>query len=163
MPLPHRETVPLDTPPCYRTISATKCILIADDDVSVRGSLPAVIDSEGYLVEEARVGIEAVRRCIQHPPDLVLLDLDTTESDGWTTFSQIDNVQPLVPVIVITTLASQYEKAVRLGVDAFIEKPLTIEVLVGAIKRFAHEDANQHIRRITDRRFVTELLLSSDS
>ena len=43
-------------------------ILIADDDDVVRGSLTAVLASEGYLVDEARNGIEAVSRAIEHSP-----------------------------------------------------------------------------------------------
>ena len=92
----------------------------------MRGSLAAVLESEGYVVDEARNGIEAVTRAIEHLPDLVLLDLNMPHWDGWTAFSQLDRVTPLLPVIVITARPNQYEKAVRLGVDAFMEKPLNI-------------------------------------
>jgi CheY-like chemotaxis protein len=133
-------------------------ILIADDDSLVRGSLAAVLESEGYVVDEARNGIEAVTRAIEHLPDLVLLDLNMPHWDGWTAFSQLDRVTPLLPVIVITARPNQYEKAVRLGVDAFMEKPLNIPVLVDAIKRLTSEDEKRHVRRITDPAFVTQLL-----
>jgi DNA-binding response OmpR family regulator len=113
-------------------------------------------------VDEARNGIEAVTRSIKHPPDLVLLDLNMPHWDGWTTFSQLDRVKPLLPVIVITARPHQYEKAVRLGVDAFMEKPLNIAVLVCAIKRFTIEDTTRHVRRITNPGFVTELLVSAN-
>ena len=101
-------------------------VLIAADDSVVRGSLAAVFESEGYVVDEARNGIEAVNRAIERSPDLVLLDLNMPHSDGWTAFSQLDRVTPLLPVIVITARPNQYEKAVRAGVDAFMEKPLNI-------------------------------------
>ena len=83
--------------------------------------------------------------------------------DGWTAFSQLDRVTPLLPVIVITARPNQYERAVRLGVDAFMEKPLNIPVLVRAIKRLASEDTNRHTRRITNPAFVTELLSGGHS
>ena len=51
----------------------------------------------------------------------------------------------------------------RLGVDAFMEKPLNIPVLIRAIKRLTSEEENRHLRRITNREFVTELLGNSDS
>ena len=138
-------------------------VLIADDDSLVRGSLAAVLESEGYVVDEARNGIEAVSRAIEHLPDLVLLDLNMPHWDGWTAFSQLDRVTPLLPVIVITARPNQYEKAVRLGVDAFMEKPLNIPILVRAIKRLTSEDENRHVRRITNRAFVTQLLGSADA
>jgi CheY-like chemotaxis protein len=136
-------------------------ILVADDDLVVRGSLAAVLESEGYIVDEARNGIEAVTRSIQHVPDLVLLDLNMPHWDGWTAFSQLDRVRPLLPLIVITARPNQYEKAVRLGVDAFMEKPLNIPVLVHAIKRLTLEDTDRHVHRITNPSFVTELLASA--
>jgi DNA-binding response OmpR family regulator len=133
-------------------------VLIADDDSVVRGSLAAVLESEGYVVDEARNGIEAVTRAMEHTPDLVLLDLNMPHWDGWTAFAKLDRVRPLVPVIVITARPQQYQEAVRLGVDAFMEKPLNIPILVRAVKRFTTEDENRHVRRITNPAFVTRLL-----
>ena len=138
-------------------------ILIVDDDSVVRGSLAAVLEFEGYLVDEACNGMEAVTRAIENRPDLALLDLNMPNWDGWTTFSQLDRVTPLLPVIVITARPNQYEKAVRLGVDAFMEKPLNIPVLVRAIKRLSSEDEKRHMRRITNPAFVTQLLDGTDS
>jgi two-component system chemotaxis response regulator CheY len=138
-------------------------VLIADDDAIVRGSLAAVLESEGYVVDEAHNGILAVTRAIQQPPDLVLLDLNMPHWDGWTAFNQLDRVTPLLPVIVITARPNQYEKAVRLGVDAFMEKPLNIPILVRAIRRLTSEEESRHVRRITDPKFVTQLLGSHES
>jgi len=135
-----------------------KRVLIADDDSLVRGSLASVLESEGFVVDEAQNGIKAVTRAIEQSPDLVLLDLNMPHWDGWTAFSQLNRVIPLLPVIVITARPNQYEKAVRLGVDAFMEKPLNIPILVRAIKRLTSEDGDLHLRRITNRAFVTELL-----
>ena len=139
-----------------------KRVLIADDDAVVRGSLAAVLESEGYAVDEARNGVEAVTHAIENLPDLVLLDLNMPHWDGWTAFSQLDRVTPLLPIIVITARPNQYEKAERLGVDAFMEKPLNLPILVSAIKRLTGEDEKRHVRRITNRAFVTQLLGSKD-
>lgn len=140
-----------------------KRILIADDDALVRGSLAAVLEAEGYVVEEARNGAEALTRAMEDLPDLVLLDVKMPHWDGWTAFSQLDRVTPLVPVIVITARPNQYQKAVRLGVDAFMEKPLNIPNLVRAIKNLTSEVENRRGRRITNPVFVTQLLSSADS
>lgn len=145
------------------TNSPRNRVLIADDDPGVRGSLAAVLESEGYVVDEAGDGREAVSRAIAHPPALVLLDLHMPQWDGWVAFRQLDRVTPLLPVIVITARPNQYEKAVQMGVDAFMEKPLNIPVLVRAIKRLTSEDNNRHVRRVTDPTFVTELLAGGDS
>ncbi len=135
-----------------------KRILVADDDAVVRGSLAAVLESEGYIVDEARNGIETVTRAIERQPDLVLLDLNMPHWDGWTAFNRLDRLSSFLPVIVITARPNQYKKAVGLGVDAFMEKPLNFPVLVRAIRRFVTEDQNQHLARITNAGFITELL-----
>ncbi len=155
--------LPLIAPQPEASKAVHNHILIADDDSLVRGSLAAVLESEGYVVDEARNGIEAVNHAVEHSPDLVLLDLNMPHWDGWMAFSQLDRVTPLVPVIVITARPNQYDKAVRLGVDAFMEKPLDIPILVRAIKRLTSEDEKRHVRRITNRAFVTQLLGSTGS
>jgi CheY-like chemotaxis protein len=159
---PSNASFPLTAvqPKAPKTLS--RRVLIAEDDSVVRSSLAAVLESEGYVVEEARDGIEAVTRAIEHSPDLVLLDLNMPHWDGWTAFSQLDRVIPLLPIVVITARPNQYEKAVRLVVDAFMEKPLNILILVHAIKRLTGEDETRHVRRITNRAFVTQLLGSED-
>lgn len=126
--------------------------------MSVRSGLVAVLKMEGFVVDEAHNGIEAVTRAIAHKPDLVLLDLNMPHWDGWSAFSQLDRVTPLLPVIVITARPNQYEKAVRLGVDAFMEKPLDFQTLLDAITKLTSEEPDRHIRRITNRKFVTRLL-----
>ena len=135
-------------------------ILVADDDRVVRGSLAAVLESENFTVNEARNGVEAVTHAIKHLPDLVLLDINMPHWDGWTAFCQLDRVTPLLPVIVITARPNQYLKAVRMGVDAFMEKPLNIPMLVRAIKRLSKEEKGCRVTRITSPSFVTELLVN---
>jgi CheY-like chemotaxis protein len=152
---------PVFSPAAERSMATTSVhnrVLIADDDSLVRGSLAAVLESEGFVVEEAGNGIEAVSRVMNKSPDLILLDLNMPKMDGWTAFAKLDRVRPLVPVIVITARPHQYKEAVQLGVDAFMEKPLNIPILVRAIKRLTSEDENRHVRRITNPAFVTQLL-----
>lgn len=155
--------LPVSTVPPKAAKVVHNRVLVADDDTLVRGSLAAVLESEGFVVDEAQNGIEAVTRAIAHTPDLVLLDLNMPHWDGWTAFSQLDRVTPLLPVIVITARPNQYPKAVQLGVDAFMEKPLNIRILMRAIKQLTTEDEKRHVRRITNRAFVTQLLGSNQS
>jgi two-component system, sensor histidine kinase and response regulator len=135
-----------------------KRVLIADDDTVVRTALAAVLESEGYDVDVAADGRQAVLHATAQPPDLVLLDLNMPNVDGWTAFTKLDHVCPLLPVIIITARPHQYQEAVRLGVDAFMEKPLDFPVLLRAIRRLTHEAEKRHTKRITDRGFVTRLL-----
>jgi CheY-like chemotaxis protein len=135
-----------------------KRVLIVDDDALVRSSLAAVLECEGYEVFGAADGSGAVKAATEHHPDLVLLDLSMPNMDGWTAFNKLEQTRPLTPVIVITARPHQYKHAVRLGVDAFMEKPLNFPVLLRAIRKLTFEPEDRHTRRITDRHFVTHLL-----
>ena len=159
----HGAPLPLPTPQPQASKPLHSLVLIADDDSLVRGSLAAVLEFEGFEVDEAENGLEAMSHAAQSFPDLILLDLNMPKMDGWSAFAKLDRVKPLVPVIVITARPNQYHEAVRLGVDAFMEKPLNIPILVRAIKHLISEDENRHVRRITDPAFVTRLLDDNDS
>jgi two-component system response regulator GlrR len=136
--------------------------MIADDDPVVGGSLAAVLECEGYIVEQALNDGQLVRLAIKNTPDLVLLDIDVSHWDGWAAFSQLERATPLVPIIIITARPAQYEKAARLGVDGFMEKPLDIPLLVDAIKRLVVEDSHTRVERITRKEFVTEFIGGAD-
>jgi two-component system, response regulator, stage 0 sporulation protein F len=156
----HSGEVPSSWTCAIKTVVPRKRVLVADDDDMVRAALADVLESEGYEVNQARDGRETVARVVEDVPDLVLLDLNMPHLDGWAAFTQLDRLSPLVPIIVITARPHQYQEAVRLGVDAFMEKPLNIPVLLGAIKGLADEASERHVTRITNHRFTTRLLKS---
>lgn len=138
-------------------------ILIVDDDATVRGSLASVLEFEGFDVDEASDGLEAIEHAAVRTPDLVLLDLNMPKIDGWTAFEKLNHLLPLLPVIVITARPHQYKEAVKLGVDAFMEKPLNISILVRAIKKLCNENEKRHLHRITNPKFVTHFLGNTGS
>ena len=83
-------------------------ILLADDDAGVRETLGLVFKSEHYDVIFAKTGREAAAKFIADVPDLVLLDLNMPDRDGWDAFDLMNQTHPMVPVIVITARPQQY-------------------------------------------------------
>jgi two-component system, OmpR family, response regulator len=141
-----------------RPVLDPKRILIVDDDALVRSSLAAVLHCEGYEAYGADDGRAAIKSAIEHNPDLVLLDLNMPNMDGWTAFTKLEETRPLIPVIVITARPNQYKHAVKLGMDAFMEKPLNFPVLLRAIRKLTYESEDRRTKRITNPGFVTRLL-----
>jgi len=133
-------------------------ILLADDDGAVRKSLANVLESEGFDVLLAESGREAVREFIAEPPDLVLLDINMPDRSGWEAFKLMETLHPFVPVIVITARPNQYERAVLEGVDALMEKPLDLALLVQTIERLLKENEQTRIERLCRKEFCTEFL-----
>ncbi len=135
-----------------------KTLLLADDDDSVRKMVARVLETAGYGTVLAGSGPEAVAKFRTARPDLVLLDLRLANQNGWEVFDEISRVDPLVPVIVITAWPNQYEEAVRRGIDALMEKPLDLPLLLETIQSLLAEPELARTRRLTDRSFTTALL-----
>ena len=73
----------------------------------------------------------------------------------------IDRVRPLLPVIVITARPNQHEYATRAGIDALMEKPLDLDILLKTIHDLLQENERDRLRRLTDSHFETAYLSST--
>ena len=110
-----------------------KRILIADDDAAVRESFRKILNQHGYEVILARHGGEALGKLEAAPIDLLLLDLQMPNVDGWDLLEKLGDC-PL-PVILITGLASQLETRLIPGVTALLEKPVDGSLLLEAVEQ----------------------------
>jgi DNA-binding response OmpR family regulator len=135
-----------------------KNILLVDDDPGVREVLGRVLESENYRVKCATNEREATAAFRAEPPELVLLDLSMPGSDGWTAFRHMNEIHPFIPIIVITARPNQYRQAVDLAVDALMEKPLDLPVLLEAIRGFISETEVERTRRLINPDFKTTFL-----
>jgi CheY-like chemotaxis protein len=141
-----------------RSERTKKNILLSDDDPGVREMLGRVLESENYEVILAKDGNETAAKFVENEPDIVLLDLNMPERDGWSALRFMNAVHPLLPVIIITARPNQYPQADDLGVDGLMEKPLNLPVLLEAIKVLLAETDEERTRRLTNPRFKTALL-----
>jgi DNA-binding response OmpR family regulator len=138
-------------------------ILLADDDKSVRRSLARVLESEGFDVLTAEDGRAAVREFIAEFPDLVLLDLNMPDKDGWEAFDLIETLHPFVPVIIITARPHQFGRAKMAGADALMEKPLDFPLLVQTVNRLLREPDDKRLARVCSSEFATEWLANEST
>lgn len=118
---------------------ATRRVLIVDDEADVRKTLADILRAMRYAepleVEEVPDGREGLDAVVRQRPDLVLLDLQMPRMDGLALLKQIREVEPRLPVIVIS--ATQDNKmsseALRNGAVAYLPKPFDsrhVEMLV---------------------------------
>jgi CheY-like chemotaxis protein len=132
-----------------------KTILLADDDASIRRMVGRVLESEGYRVLYAATGTEAASQFLSGPPDLILLDLNMPERDGWEAWEIINTLHPMLPVIIITARPHQYRRANQLRIDALMEKPLDLSLLLDTIKRLLAEPDAERLMRVSAPDFHT--------
>ena len=135
-----------------------KTILLADDDAAIRTMVGRLLAAESYNVFFAKTGCEAARLFKTDPPDLVLLDLNMPEKDGWQAFEEMCAVNPMLPVIIITASPYEYERAVELGADALMEKPLNLSLLLNTISELLAESPAACMERLTNPNFRTSYL-----
>ena len=102
-------------------------ILIVDDDAACRAVLDALL-SEDYEVEQAANGQEALDRCAEHEPDLIVLDLDMPVVDGREFVERRRAAgSPLTPIIVVSALSEARTTALELAARGIIPKPFNVD------------------------------------
>jgi DNA-binding NtrC family response regulator len=142
-----------------------KHILIVDDDSSIRSGLKKLLMRANYEVSLAADGIEAVKRFFAARIDLLILDLNMPNQDGWATFENITRKNPYVPTIIMTGLPDQFPIASAAGAGALLEKPLDPEEVLSVIRNLLGEPRFNHwLRRrswLQDARLVPATRFSS--
>jgi UDP-3-O-acyl N-acetylglucosamine deacetylase len=112
-------------------------VLIVDDEESVVQSIAGVLEDEGFRVAKAKSGEEAIKVFQQEEPDVTLLDIWMPGMDGIEVLKRLKWIAPECQVIMISGHAtiSTAMTAVKLGAFDFIEKPLSLDVLLMTIRR----------------------------
>jgi len=117
-------------------------IMVIDDEVSIRSSLSDILMDEGYDVILASDGHEALERLSLDIPDLILLDIWMPGMDGTEVLKEIKKRWPDIKVIVISGHGNieTAVKATKLGASDYIEKPLSLEGILLAVRKVLAED-----------------------
>lgn len=114
---------------------ARERILVVDDEAGIRELVSTYLRNDGYDVDEAADGEEALDRFSRHPPDLVVLDLRLPGIDGFDVLREFRRTSN-VYVIMLTARSEETDKLVglELGADDYITKPFSPRELVARVK-----------------------------
>ncbi|MFI2811976.1 Hpt domain-containing protein [Microbulbifer sp. M83] len=126
---------------------AQQRVMVVDDSVTVRKVTTRFLEREGYLVNTAKDGQDAVIQLQDIQPDVILLDIEMPRMDGFEVARHIRGNSLLrdIPIIMITSRTGQKhrEHALSLGVNHYLGKPYQEEVLLEAIREYTAETAGQ--------------------
>ncbi len=127
------------TPGLARPGPEARSILIVEDDSDLREALSEVLRDEGYTVEMAADGREALdllRR--QSRPSLILLDLTMPVMNGWQFRDEQRRDPDLsgIPVVVLSASDRLAEKMGPLGITDYVRKPIELSRLLRLIERY---------------------------
>ena len=112
-------------------------ILIVEDDPSIRLGLKRSLEFEGFSVELARDGEEAIQRAFDMKPDLIVLDIMLPRVNGFEVCRTVRKYDTNIPILILSAKGDEGDKVLglELGADDYITKPFSIRELTARIKR----------------------------
>jgi DNA-binding response OmpR family regulator len=111
-------------------------VLIVEDHADLREMLAVLLETEGFAVQTARNGAEALRCLDEARPNVILLDLMMPVMTG-DEFRERQLADPRfcdVPVICMTAAHDGRDRAARIHADAYFQKPVDFDLLLGAVR-----------------------------
>jgi two-component system response regulator ResD len=110
-------------------------ILVVDDEEPLRSLVRLYLEPEGFQVEEAVNGKEALLKIRQHGYDLVMLDLMMPELDGWEVCRLVRKEKKDIPILMLTAKTEMEDKLLGfdIGADDYMGKPFDPRELVARI------------------------------
>lgn len=126
--------------------SKNRLILVIDDCPEIRELVRLIYNKQGYEVEMAADGLEAIRKLKESNslPSLILLDLMMPVMDGFQFYSQQQSDPRLksVPVLLMSADVDVDRKASEMGVRGYLKKPVRLDVLLKAAEKFCDSVAS---------------------
>lgn len=129
-------------------------ILITDDEAKIREMIRKYAEFEGFEVDEAVDGMEAVSKCLSNQYDLVVMDIMMPNLDGFSASKEIRKADPSMPIILLSALGEEYDRihGFDIGVDDYVVKPFSSKELMmrihAILKRVHPETTEAQIYRL---------------
>ena len=109
-------------------------VLVVDDEPDIRATVAEMLSLEGYAVDEAANGAEALVMLEASAPDLVLLDMRMPVLDGWGFASAVRDRGLRVPIVVMTAARDAGRWAAEIAASGTLAKPFGFEDLISAVE-----------------------------
>jgi len=121
-------------------------ILYVEDNIDNRTLVRRILISEDYNLIEATNAAECLKVLESTKPDLILMDINMPDMDGYTLTSKIKTTPGFerIPILALTAnvMRGDKEKTLEAGCDGYIQKPLDIDQLVKEVERFLTRSAH---------------------
>jgi CheY-like chemotaxis protein len=124
--------------PSKTTNDAGARVLLVDDDPQIHDLIGTMLEREGYRVEHASDGQEALTRARELRPSVILLDVMMPKMDGWTVLGKLKEDPDLATIpVVIVSLLDERPLGMSLGAADVLSKPVDRAQLVSMVRTYA--------------------------
>lgn len=136
-------------------------ILIVDDEEKIRHVIKEYAEFEGYEVEEACDGMDAVNICKDKDYDLIIMDVMMPRLDGYSAIKEIKKIKDM-PVLMLSARGEEYDKlfGFEIGIDDYVVKPFSPKEVMARInaiiKRFQENKTNKKGEQIEEEKYKFE-------
>ena len=121
-------------------------ILYVEDNIDNRTLVRRILISEDYKLIEATNAAECLKVLESTKPDLILMDINMPDMDGYTLTAKIKTTPGFerIPILALTAnvMRGDKEKTLEAGCDGYIQKPLDIDQLIKEVERFLARSAH---------------------
>ena len=120
-------------------------ILVVDDDETIRKTMKAILEDEGYLVDLAATGKEAVQKTHEKTYNIALLDIRLPDMEGVELLKLMKETVPRTRKIMVTGYPSMQNAigALNKNADAYLLKPVDIEKLLSIVREQLQAQENE--------------------
>ncbi len=106
-------------------------VLIVDDETVTRHMLKMLLELSGFIIDEAKDGLEALEKVKQRRPDALILDVMMPRMDGITTCEQIRANPDMADLFILLLSGGDYqERGLKAGANVVMEKPMNANSLI---------------------------------
>ena len=120
-------------------MTPSQTILNVEDIPENRQLVRRILESQGYDVVDAENALEGIEKAVRIRPDLILMDINLPDLDGFTAVTRIRSYTDLkaVPILAVTarTVADDRDRAQAIGCDGYLNKPIVFEELIAEVAR----------------------------
>lgn len=121
-------------------MSTSTTILNVEDTHENRILVRRILESQGYQVVDAVSALEGIKKAVEIRPDLILMDINLPDLDGFTAVTRIRSFAQLttVPIIALTArnVMDDRERAKAIGCDDYLSKPFDFEELIASVAKY---------------------------
>lgn len=132
-------------------------VLVVDDEEKIRNVIKEYAEFEGYEIDEACDGMEAIAKCKDNDYDIIIMDIMMPKLDGFSSIKEIKKSKD-IPVIMLSARGEEYDKlfGFEIGIDDYVVKPFSPKELMARINAVINRSKSSAGQNVQQEKYTLE-------